>query len=100
MLWRCPGCSTCISHHDPNTIYRCPICHVELVFNEFTGGLMVRPLAETDDDDNPHRPKLHEELIPGCGERVIMNRFSNCECAAERIDEARLKLERKDIYDE
>jgi len=49
--WRCPACHTAIHHSAvedrprPNTIYRCHICRLELVFDADTGRLIVRPLV-------------------------------------------------------
>jgi hypothetical protein len=44
MPWRCPACQNQIQHHEetqprPSIIYRCPVCHLELVRDPRTGKL-------------------------------------------------------------
>jgi len=61
MLWKCPACETAICHASeaalrPGVIYRCPVCHLELVIDERDeqlASLVVAPLRPK----GPERPK-------------------------------------------
>ena len=50
MGWVCPACSTSIHHTDSDleprwgTVYRCPVCHLELVTDVTTERLIPMPL--------------------------------------------------------
>lgn len=54
MPWKCPACSTPIRRelteagHDepqPERIYRCSVCHLELVVNDEATQMILAPLA-------------------------------------------------------
>jgi len=53
MPWRCPSCRTTIAHSDIqalphiNTVYRCPVCHLELMVDMKTGKLALAPMKKT-----------------------------------------------------
>ncbi len=53
MPWKCPACQIQIRHDgvgpEPNRIYRCHICRLELVLDEKTGKLTVAPLPPEHD---------------------------------------------------
>jgi hypothetical protein len=53
MPWKCPACLTQIRHDglapQPNQLYRCHVCRVELVLDETTGKLTVAPLPPEND---------------------------------------------------
>ena len=48
--WKCPACQTHIRHDDdtrrPHPVYRCIVCHLELVVDEDTQTLTVAPLPD------------------------------------------------------
>ena len=48
MPWKCPACQTQMQHEGvapkPKQIYRCHVCHLELVLNEHTDTLIVAPM--------------------------------------------------------
>jgi hypothetical protein len=50
MPWKCPACQTTLNHADeipvPKRLYRCPVCHLELVFDLKTTKLVLAPLLE------------------------------------------------------
>jgi len=61
MPWRCPACSTEITHRlgddrpRPGVVYRCSVCRLELVVDEATNKLKVAPLPpEPPRDSRPH----------------------------------------------
>jgi len=49
MPWTCPACRTAIRHDGdmprPQTVYRCPVCHLELVLDDLRKRLTLAPLA-------------------------------------------------------
>jgi len=51
MAWKCPACQTAIRHDGdaptPGRLYRCHVCHLELVVNERTHRLDLPPLIDT-----------------------------------------------------
>jgi hypothetical protein len=53
MPWTCPACSTPIQHEQPRplpkVVYRCHICRLELVVDEYTGKLKIAPLPAAPD---------------------------------------------------
>jgi hypothetical protein len=61
MPWRCPACSTQITHRlneeapRPNVIYRCPVCRLELVVDPDQERLIVAPMPGIDTDGPRHR---------------------------------------------
>ena len=52
MPWHCPACQTLIQHeHEPpnprpGVLYRCHVCHLELVLNTVTAKLGLAPIEE------------------------------------------------------
>jgi len=60
MHWRCPACMTLIEYRlnedrpRPGVIYRCSVCHLELVLDEGTQRLTVAPLV-SDSQPEPRR---------------------------------------------
>ncbi len=60
--WLCPACSTVIGHHSsedrprPGSIYRCPVCRLELVGSRDTTGFSVAPLGG-EANDGGTRPR-------------------------------------------
>jgi hypothetical protein len=50
MPWKCPACQTPIAHDpavpklEPQAIYRCHVCRLELVLERTTGDLALAPL--------------------------------------------------------
>jgi hypothetical protein len=50
MPWKCPACSTQIRHNEteliprPNVVYRCHVCHLELILDPNGEELTVAPL--------------------------------------------------------
>jgi hypothetical protein len=59
--WKCPACVTPIRQelnaagHDapkPQHVYRCSVCHLELILSEDASEMIVAPLE-------PHRPEHH-----------------------------------------
>jgi transposase-like protein len=56
MMWKCPACQTQIRHEgissQPNPLYRCHVCRLELVRNPETNLLEVAPLPS---DEQPKR---------------------------------------------
>jgi hypothetical protein len=52
MPWRCPACQTHIRHSETEAtprlgvIYRCHICRLELVIDDATQRLRVRPFVD------------------------------------------------------
>ena len=63
MPWRCPACQTHIRHSETEAtprigvIYRCHICRLELVVDDETQKLTVRPFIDLvpDPGDGPPR---------------------------------------------
>ncbi len=57
MSWKCPACETQMRHDgdrpEPNRVYRCHVCRLELVLDPETDTMTVAPLPET----APPRPK-------------------------------------------
>lgn len=53
MPWKCPACQTQIRHDgtgpEPNRLYRCHVCHLELTLDETIGKLAVAPLPPEKD---------------------------------------------------
>jgi len=58
MPWRCPACSTPIrrelvaagdEYPQPHRIYRCGICHLELVLSDDGTRMVVAPIDEEPD---------------------------------------------------
>jgi DNA-directed RNA polymerase subunit RPC12/RpoP len=47
MPWKCPACQTRIAHDgespEPKRVYRCHVCHLELVLDERTRKLTGTP---------------------------------------------------------
>jgi hypothetical protein len=56
---KCPACETQIRHDgntpEPNRVYRCPVCRLELVLDSRTNLMNVAPLAENPIDPKPFR---------------------------------------------
>ena len=59
MPWKCPACTTSIrlalviagdDHPRPGRVYRCSVCHLELVLSEVTGALIPVPLLSESSD--------------------------------------------------
>jgi predicted Zn finger-like uncharacterized protein len=54
MSWVCPACSTSIHHTDNDleprwgTVYRCPVCHLELVTDPRTERLIPMPFPTSE----------------------------------------------------
>jgi len=50
-MWKCPACQTTIpidgNGPQPNQVYRCSVCRLELVVDEKREGLTVAPLGNT-----------------------------------------------------
>jgi hypothetical protein len=48
MPWKCPACQTQIKHEgdlpEPRRVYRCHVCRLELVLDEWTQKLIVAPM--------------------------------------------------------
>ena len=48
MPWKCPACQTQIAHEgdtpEPNRVYRCHVCRLELVLDDTTHRLTVTPV--------------------------------------------------------
>ena len=48
MPWRCPACETVIQHREaepqPKSVYRCPVCRLELVRDAQSGKLTLAPV--------------------------------------------------------
>jgi rubredoxin len=50
IAWRCPACATPIplsaleTHPRPRAVYRCPVCRLELTYDETRGILDVPPI--------------------------------------------------------
>ena len=64
MAARCPACQSEIPlglDDTPRTqvSYRCPICHLELVFDSRTNLLIVAPLPGEPDQENPPKKKRY-----------------------------------------
>ncbi|HEY3137244.1 MAG TPA: hypothetical protein VGL29_14545 [Blastocatellia bacterium] len=61
MPWTCPACRIAIQHSEetprPNIIYRCHVCHLELVADTATGKLTVAPLPAADKSDKQESTK-------------------------------------------
>jgi DNA-directed RNA polymerase subunit RPC12/RpoP len=63
MSWRCPACQTRIRHSEteaaprPGVIYRCHICRLELVVDDQTQKLTVRPFPDAAGDKGVRRPR-------------------------------------------
>jgi hypothetical protein len=59
MPWKCPACETAIRHDgdapEPQRLYRCHICRLELALNVATNRLDVPPLPDTASDQPPRR---------------------------------------------
>jgi hypothetical protein len=55
MPWKCPACQTQIRHDEdipqPKQVYRCHVCHLELVLDEDTHALTVPPLPAPPEHD-------------------------------------------------
>jgi len=49
MPWKCPACQTQIAHEgdtpEPNRVYRCHVCRLELVLDDTTHRLTVTPVS-------------------------------------------------------
>jgi len=52
MPWKCPACLTQIAHTgdapEPRRVYRCHVCHLELMLDETTHKLTLAPLVTGD----------------------------------------------------
>jgi hypothetical protein len=57
MPWKCPACQTPIRHDilgpQPNQVYRCSVCRLELVLDDRLQKLVVAPLPHTPKTDPP-----------------------------------------------
>jgi hypothetical protein len=59
MPWRCPACQTQIEHGPGgdlpmrDTVYRCHVCRLELVFDYGNGRLTVAPIRSDRDATPP-----------------------------------------------
>ena len=61
MPWHCPACQTPITHNEfeerprPCVRYRCHVCRLELMLDDYTEKLTVAPLLTVDDADKKER---------------------------------------------
>jgi hypothetical protein len=56
MPWKCPACLTPIRHDQapqPNQVYRCSVCRLELVVDERLEKLVVAPLPNAPTKNPP-----------------------------------------------
>jgi len=65
MPWRCPACLTPVQHN-PNeamprvgTLYRCPVCRLELDVDPDTHKMRVAPLDRAADHPPAKSPRKH-----------------------------------------
>jgi hypothetical protein len=74
MPWHCPACRTTITHNEakslprPGAVYRCYVCHLELVFNKETSKFELLPFttaAEAERDIPSQRPRRETRLGSG-----------------------------------
>jgi hypothetical protein len=62
MPWKCPACSTAISHAaidampQPGVIYRCSVCRLEFVLDRVTKKLTLAPLPSNE-------PPIHPKAV-------------------------------------
>jgi len=49
MPWKCPACETPVHHLEEirrtDTVYRCPICHLDLVFDATLKKMLLAPTS-------------------------------------------------------
>jgi hypothetical protein len=59
ILWKCPACSTSLQHDGelrPGSIYRCHVCHLELIADLVTEQVVLVPLSPREHTDR-ERPE-------------------------------------------
>jgi hypothetical protein len=61
MPWTCPACQTSVEHSDlekrprPHVVYRCHVCHLELLLDLDAGKLTITPLLDVEPAKSPGR---------------------------------------------
>ena len=71
MSWQCPACQMTLPHREgvrtppPGIVYRCPICHINLVANTTTGRLIIVPVRKNLTITRPGRTS-EPRSVPFC----------------------------------